>query len=137
MTFNPALFTRRISLIASFCALVSLGIAAEPAKGGAQRKAAITLPSGVHELQIGDDAPDFLLPGVDDRMYTLADFKDAGLLMVIFMSNHCPYSHAVEGRVKQLQVDFQSRGVAIVAICPNHPDAVTPDELGYGKYNDS
>ena len=44
-------------------------------------------------------APDFSLKGVDGKMYSLADFKDARLLMVIFLSNHCPYSHAAETRL--------------------------------------
>jgi peroxiredoxin len=128
---------RSFLTLASFAVLLVTLPAAEPAKGGAQRKTEITLPPDARELQIGDSAPDFSLPGVDGRTYSLADFKDSPLLMVIFMSNHCPYSHAIEGRVKQLQADYAKRGLAIVAICPNHPDAVTPEELGYGLYNDS
>ena len=45
-------------------------------------------------LKIGDAAPDFSLKGVDGKIYSLADFKDAPVLMVIFLSDHCPYSHA-------------------------------------------
>jgi peroxiredoxin len=113
------------------------GSAAESSKGGAQRKAPLSLPPDARELKIGDAAPDFKLPGVDGATYTLASFKDARALMVIFMSNHCPYSHAIEDRLMRLIADTKARGLSVVAICPNHPDAVRDDELGYSKYNDS
>lgn len=96
-----------------------------------------SLPPDARPLRLGDPAPDFALRGVDDRIYTLADFKDARVLMVIFLSNHCPYSHAAETRLLPLAAEFKSRGLAVVAINPNHPDAVRLDELGYSKYDDS
>jgi peroxiredoxin len=95
------------------------------------------LPADAHQLKIGDSAPDFSLKGVDDKTYTLADFKSARLLMVVFLSNHCPYSHAAETRLLPFAAEMKSRGLAVVAINPNHPDAVRVDELGYSKYNDS
>jgi peroxiredoxin len=95
------------------------------------------LPPDARELGIGDPAPDFSLPAVDGKTYSLADFNDARLLMVVFLSNHCPYSHAAEDRLLPWYAGVKSRGVAIVAINPNHPDAVRVDELGYSKYNDS
>jgi len=95
------------------------------------------MPSDAHRLKIGDAAPDFSLIGVDGKTYTLADFKDAPILMVAFLSNHCPYSHAAETRLLPLAAEMKSRGVAVVAINPNAPEAVGMDELGYSKYNDS
>ena len=47
-------------------------------------------------LAIGDKAPDFKLPGVDGKDYTLASFADAKLLLVIFTCNHCPTAQAYE-----------------------------------------
>lgn len=99
--------------------------------------AAEGLPADAHELKIGDPAPDFSLRGVDGKMYSLADFKDVPLLMVVFLSNHCPYSHAAETRLLPFVAEMKSRGLAVVAINPNHPDAVRVDELGYSKYSDS
>jgi peroxiredoxin len=95
------------------------------------------LPSDAHHLKIGDAAPDFSLQGVDGKTYTLADFKDAPILMVAFLSNHCPYSHAAETRLLPLVAEMKSRGVATVAINPNSAEAVGIGELGYSKYNDS
>jgi peroxiredoxin len=94
-------------------------------------------PEGFRELQIGDPAPDFKLIGIDDRTMTLADFKDAKLLAVVFTSNHCPVSHAAEPRLIQLYQEYKDKGFGVVAINPNHPDGLRPDELGYSKYGDS
>ena len=42
-------------------------------------------------LQIGDKAPDFLLPSTEGRIYSLSSFKDSKILVVFFTCNHCPY----------------------------------------------
>ncbi len=110
-------------------------------KGGAGTKGEITggLPADAKKLNLGDAAPDFRLLGIDGRTYTLADFpaKTAPVLMVVFLSNHCPYSHAAETRLIPLVREFAGRGLAVVALNPNSPDGVRLDELGYSKYNDS
>ena len=110
-----------------------------PKRGGKSRAGvdASGLPSDARQLKIGDPAPDFSLLGVDGKTRTLADFKDAPVLMVVFLSNHCPYSHAAEDRLIPFYAEMKSRGLTVVAINPNHPDAVRVDELGYSKYNDS
>src|SRR5436190_2977571 len=91
------------------------------------------LPADAHRLKIGDAAPDFSLKGVDGKTYTLADFKDAPVLMVVFLSNHCPYSHAAETRLLPLVKEMKERGLATVAINPNSPEAISIGELGYSK----
>ena len=93
-------------------------------------------PSAIQELKIGDAAPDFSLPGVDGKSHTLGEFKDAKVLMVAFMSNHCPDSQAAEGRVKAFVEAMKGKSFALVAINPNNPDGIREDELGYSKYND-
>jgi thiol-disulfide isomerase/thioredoxin len=95
------------------------------------------LPTGFKRLELGAAAPAFRLLGVDDRHYTLADFAHHKYLLVVFLSNHCPYSHAAESRMIPWINRMKSAGLGVVAIQPNHPDAVTVDELGYSKYNDS
>ena len=101
--------------------LLTNGLAAEEAKS----------------LAIGDRAPDFELPGVDDRHYSLADFVDARLLVVLFTCNHCPTAQAYESRMMQLYADYKDRGVALVAINPNDDQALRLDELGYTDLGDS
>ena len=94
-------------------------------------------PEGFKNLEIGDKAPDFQLPGVDGKQYALKDFADAKLLLVVFTCNHCPTAQAYESRIKQLHTDYKNRGVALVAISPNDDRAVRLDELGYTDVGDS
>lgn len=94
-------------------------------------------PDDLRELTIGDKAPDFSLKGIDGKTYTLADYKDAKVLMIAFISNHCPDSQAAEGRVIKLVDDMKGKSFTLVAINPNNPIGLRPDELGYSKYNDS
>lgn len=94
-------------------------------------------PPGFRTLALGDPAPDFSLPGIDGKTYSLRDFAGPDVLMVLFTSNHCPTSHAIEERLKKLREDFRARSFGLVAINPNHPDGLTIDELGYGEFNDS
>lgn len=93
-------------------------------------------PEDVRELNIGDLAPDFALPGIDGKTHHLADYRHAKLLMIAFLSNHCPDSHAAEGRIKKFVADMKGRSFALVAINPNNPAGLRLDELGYSKYND-
>ena len=88
-------------------------------------------------LSIGADAPNFSLPGVDGKTYSLADFADANILAIIFTCDHCPTAQAYEDRIKQLAADYKDRSVAVVAISPNDRQAVRLDELGYTDLGDS
>lgn len=94
-------------------------------------------PEGFQEMQLGDAAPDFELVGIDEEMHTLKDYAQAEYLMVAFISNHCPSSQAIEARLKKLVKEYKGKGLRVVAINPNDPAALRPDELGYSKYNDS
>lgn len=96
-----------------------------------------TMPGEHPTLAIGSPAPDFSLPGVDGKTYTLNSFRNAKILAVVFMCNHCPTSQAYEGRVIQMTRDYASKGVAFVAINPNHPSSLRLDELGYSDVGDS
>jgi peroxiredoxin len=70
-------------------------------------------------LQIGQPAPDFNLPGVDEKRYSLANFKEAKLLVVAFWCNHCPYVIGSEDRMNRFVADYAPRGVKVVAINSN------------------
>lgn len=72
-----------------------------------------------HGMAVGTPAPDFSLPGVDGRTWSLSDFSDAKALVVVFTCNHCPYAIASEDRLVALQRDYESEGVRLVAINPN------------------
>jgi len=74
---------------------------------------------------------------VDGKTYRLEDFADARVLVIVFTCNHCPTAQAYEERIKKLVDDYRDRGVALVAISPNDPQALRLDELGYTDVSDS
>ena len=91
----------------------------------------------VETLEIGANAPDFNLMGIDDKVYTLQSFADANILTIIFTANHCPTAQAYEGRIIQLIKDYKEKGVAFAAISSNSPQAVRLDEMGYTDLGDT
>jgi peroxiredoxin len=100
-------------------------------------RAAVADPPGLKTLPIGSAAPDFRLPGVDGKTYSLGDFVAAKVFFVVFTCNHCPTAQAYEGRIARLYAEYRDKGVAVVAISPNDPAAVRLDELGYTDLGDS
>ena len=124
--------SRFISVAAAVLLILQLST---PGLYGARGKS--ELPADIRELRLGDRIPAFTLPGVDGRSYRQNDFDGSRLLMVVFLSNHCPYSHAIEDRLMQLIAETSREDLAVVAISPNHPEAVRLDELGYSNFNDS
>ena len=98
---------------------------------------AADLPPDFRKLETGAAAPDFKLPGIDGRDWSLADFASAEVLMIYFTSNHCPVCHAQDPRLLTLLAELKGRNVAVVAINPNSPEGLRADELGYSQYDDS
>lgn len=88
-------------------------------------------------LAPGSAAPDFDLPGVDGKRYTLKDFASSKALLVLFNTVHCPTSQKYEERIKKIASDYREKGVGVVVISPSDPLAVRPDELGYTDLDDS
>jgi thiol-disulfide isomerase/thioredoxin len=91
----------------------------------------------VPTLAIGAKAPDFDLPGVDGKRYTLASFAKAKVLVLVFTANHCPTAQAYEERIEKLHADFSGRGVQVVLVSPNDPLALRLDEQGYSDLGDT
>lgn len=91
----------------------------------------------ISPLPLGASAPDFNLPGVDGRNWALKDFADAKILVVVFTCNHCPTAQAYQDRLKAIVTDYRSKGVALVAINPNDPNALRLDELAWSDLSDS
>jgi len=91
----------------------------------------------VPTLAIGAVAPDFDLPGVDGKRYTLASFAAAKVLVLVFTANHCPTAQAYEERIERLHADFAGRGVQVVLVSPNDPLALRLDEQGYTDLGDT
>lgn len=79
--------------------------------------------------ELGALAPDFVLPGVDGQVHSLADYRDALVLVVMFICNHCPYVQAVEQRLIDLARELAPSGVRLVGINSNDPIQYPEDSL--------
>lgn len=73
-------------------------------------------------LELGQSAPDFSLPGVDDQTYSLSSFADAKILVVAFTCNHCPFVIGSEERIKAFHAKYSPQGVALVCINSNEEE---------------
>ncbi len=90
----------------------------------------------IKTLEIGQRAPDFRLPGIDDKFHTLSEYT-ADVLVILFSCNHCPTAQAYEDRVIQFVDDYKDKNVQLVEISPNSPPGLLLEELGYTDLSDS
>ncbi|GAB2529356.1 thioredoxin family protein [Spirosoma aerophilum] len=87
------------------------------------------MAQGVKGYSLGDAVADFRLKNVDNRQITLADYRSQKGLIVVFMSNHCPFSKAYEDRLIALDRKFSSQDYPVLAIMPNDPKAYEDDSF--------
>lgn len=69
----------------------------------------------------GWKAPDFNLPGVDGKRYTLASVEGDRGLLVMFICNHCPYVKAIRDRIVRDVRELRTHGIGAIAIMSNDP----------------
>ncbi len=70
-------------------------------------------------IPMGEGAKDFSLTGIDGEQYSLDDFSDSKVLVLIFMCNHCPYVQAIWERFVDLQDLYENEDLQLVGINPN------------------
>lgn len=77
---------------------------------------------------LGTSAPDFALPDpkTGDRV-TLDDFTDWPVLLVAFLSNHCPFVKHIAQELGDFSREYRPKGVAMVGICANDVDKYPDD----------
>jgi peroxiredoxin len=81
---------------------------------------ALCVPAFAAELEVGAKAPDFKsLPGTDGKSYSLADMKDAKVVVVCFTCNQCPVAVAYEDRFVEFNKKYAGKGVKFIAINAN------------------
>lgn len=137
MTINLSHTLRAILLI---IVIITLSVVPGNLNNTGQAASAVAAPMDDNHptpMAIGAPAPDFRLPGVDGKTYSLASFKNSKVLVVIFTAVHCPTAEVYENRIKKLVADYRERGVAFVVIQPNSPKALRLDEMGYTDLGDS
>jgi peroxiredoxin len=80
------------------------------------------------DLPLGTRAPDFALPDtVSGRTIRLGDYAASPALLVAFICNHCPYVQHIRAAFVEFAREFQPRGLAVVAISANDPEAYPQD----------
>lgn len=79
-------------------------------------------------LPLGTEAPEFsLIDTVSGDKITLSDYADSPALLVMFLSNHCPYVKHVRKELARIGRDYEESGLAIVAICSNDAENYPDD----------
>jgi len=140
---RKAAFVKRVSLLT--CTLIISACAPAGDREQAVNRSPVPFKASPQEiaevevktLEIGARAPDFKLPGVDDRFYSLRDFDSYEILVILFTCNHCPTAQAYEDRIVSFQREYEPKGVGLAAISPNSPLGLLYEELGYSDMGDS
>ena len=72
-------------------------------------------------------APDFTLPGVDGKRWSLQQCRGEKGLLVMFICNHCPYVKAIRDRIVRDTRELAELGIKSVAIMSNDPSEYAED----------
>ena len=84
-------------------------------------------PTPSNMVALGTKAPEFSLPDPQGKLHSLDKFKNAPALLVAFICNHCPFVKHVQPQLVSIARDYQSKGLAVVAISSNDV-AAYPDD---------
>lgn len=74
-------------------------------------------------------APDFTLPGVDGRIWSLAGIRGERGTLVAFICNHCPYVVAIIDRLVRDVALLRAEGIGVAAINSNDPEQYPEDSF--------
>ncbi|MGA9575355.1 MAG: thioredoxin family protein [Lysobacterales bacterium] len=79
--------------------------------------------------EFGKKAIDFTLRGVDQQQWTLQKCLGKRGLLIVFISNHCPYVKAIREKLVRDTTELMSLGISSVAIMPNDTVAYPEDSF--------
>ncbi|GAB4392370.1 MAG: thioredoxin family protein [Gammaproteobacteria bacterium] len=93
-------------------------------------------------LPLGTIAPDFtLLDTISGKTYSLQELSSDKATVIMFICNHCPFVKHVNPELVRLANDYQTKGIAFIAISSNDAESYPQDapelmqktarELGY------
>lgn len=68
----------------------------------------------VTTLPTGAEMPIFELPDMNGQSVSSNDYKDAKILLIAFISNHCPTAQAYEDRLIDFTKEYKDKGVQVV-----------------------
>lgn len=96
-----------------FLLLTGISVLAQPVKG----------------YSLGDAVADFKLKNIDGLPISLSNYRDRKGLIVVFTSNHCPFSKVYEERLMMIDRKFAGQGYPVLAVMANDPEAYTEDSF--------
>lgn len=80
--------------------------------------------------EFGWQAPDFDLPGIDGKRYSLSTVMGENGLLVMFICNHCPYVQSIRPRlVRDCRELRDQYGINSIAIMSNDPADYVEDSF--------
>jgi peroxiredoxin len=78
-------------------------------------------------LALGTPIPSFRLPDLEGRIVSPDQFRSAPALLVAFICRHCPFVRHIRQEFSQFAKEYQTRGLAVVAINSNDVIAFPED----------
>lgn len=70
---------------------------------------------------IGDEVESFLLKDINDKSFVLNSSSAQKGVIVIFISNYCPFAKSYEDRIVNIGRTYEPKGFKVVLINPNNP----------------
>ncbi|MGS2719148.1 thioredoxin family protein [Paraglaciecola aestuariivivens] len=80
-------------------------------------------------LELGHSAAAFTLPDTQGNNVSLQDFAHSQGLVIAFICNHCPYVIHIAEQLAKVAAEYQSKGIAFVAINSNDTEQYPQDNL--------
>jgi peroxiredoxin len=77
----------------------------------------LSLFSITYPFEVGQKAPSFNdLPGIDGKKYSLSDFTEKKIVILLFMANRCPTARVYTDRLASIQNDYGPKSVQLIGI---------------------
>lgn len=80
-------------------------------------------------IALGASAKDFALPDAAGALHTLSSFSQHYALLVVFISNKCPFVVLLRDALAKFSDEYASQGLGVVAINSNDADAHPEETL--------
>jgi peroxiredoxin len=80
-------------------------------------------------LELGTLMPAFRLPGIEGGYVSSTELEQSPAVLVVFICPHCPFVRHIRNELARFGRDYQSRGLAMVAINSNDSLAYPQDDI--------
>ncbi len=81
------------------------------------------------KVNLGWKAIDFSLPATDGKCYSLQDAMGEKGIVVMFISNHCPYVKSIQSKLVRDMADLKALGIGSIAIASNDVENYPEDGM--------